>query len=358
MTINSIKPVIVLEGETHLENEKGMKLVVVIPAFNEAETIESVVSRVPRFVPGTTTVDVIVIDDGSTDQTVERARGVGAKVVSHHRNLGSGAAFHTGLRSALTEGADLIVTIDADLQFRPEDITPLVGHLLEHRLDFVSCTRFLESGNCIGIPWIKRAGNQAVTRLVNAIAGSAFTDVSCGFRVYRKTTALRLNLWSTFDYAQETLIRLFRAGFRMGEISLPVRGVREIGESKIAHNVLSYGFRCLSILLYTMRDLRPLRFFGSLAIVFFSGGAFLGLFVLLHWARTGGTHPYTSFLIGSTLGLTLAFIFMTVALLADMIARQGRVTEEIWYLSRMWELESVRRHKSSETVLGGCHRES
>ena len=311
-----------------------MKLVVVIPAFNEEKTVAEVVQRLPKHIRGVNQVEAVVVDDGSADRTAELARAAGAVVVSHGVNRGFGATFHTGMREALIRGADLIATIDADLQFNPEDVRPLVESLLDRKQDFVSCTRFQDPDNYQAIPWIKRWGNRLVTGLVNQIAGTQFTESSCGFRAYRRDTILRLNLWSDFDYAQEVLIKLSRAGFQMGELSLKVRGQREFGQSKIAGNVLHFGVRCAQILVYTMRDLRPLRFFGSIALVLFGAGFFLGVFVLVHWARTGQTFPYTSFLFGSATGLILGFLLAIFALLADMIGRQGCALEEVWYWNR------------------------
>lgn len=323
-----------------------MKLVVVIPAFNEERTIATVVERLPKVIRGIDEIQALVVDDGSTDGTAQRAREAGAGIVSHATNRGSGAAFRTGLREALVQGADVIATVDADLQFNPEDVRTLVEALLDRGLDCMSCTRFLDPKNYLAIPWVKRVGNRVVTWLVSGIAGRRFTDVCCGFRAYRREVALRLNLWSEFDYAQEVLIKLARLGYRLGELSLPVRGRREFGESKIAHSVLRFGMHCASILLYTMRDLRPLRFFGTMALALFAAGVCLGVFVLIHWAQTGGTAPYTSFLFGSATGLILGFLLAVLALLADMIARQGRVLEELWYWNRRALFEPSRQTPS------------
>ena len=229
-----------------------MKLIVLVPALNEEKTISDVVQGVPRDIAGIDQVEVMVIDDGSKDRTAALAREAGARVVSHHKNLGSGASFQTGISNALRLGADVIATIDADLQFNPADIRSLVGHLLDHQLDFVSCSRFLDPENYKSIPLIKRIGNRQVTWFVNMITHRHFTDVSCGFRAYTRDAALRLNPLSEFDNAQETLIILSKGRLRMGEISLPVRGEREYGTSRIAANVLSYGVRCGSILISTL----------------------------------------------------------------------------------------------------------
>jgi len=302
-------------------------IVVVIPALNEEATVGDVVRAIPRTMPGAAVPHVVVVDDGSTDRTVHVAADAGATVVSHKSNLGSGAAFATGRYKAVELGADIICHIDADGQFDPADIPRLVEPILRDEADFVTCTRFAREDLEPEMPKVKRWGNGVVTRLVNWASGGQFTDASCGFRAYTRETAHRLNLFSRFDYAQETLMLLSRSNVRMAEVPLPVRGEREHGESRIANSVLAYGARCFSILMLTMRDMYPIRFFGAIGTFFLAAGFFLGMWVLVHWLRTGNTIPYTSFLTGSALGVTLAVLLYILALLADMVVRQ-RVLQE------------------------------
>ena len=304
-----------------------LKVVVVIPALNEEATVSEVIRGIPREMHGAWVSDVLVIDDGSSDKTAEAAAAAGAIVVKHHRNLGSGAAFATGRHRAVDLGADIICHIDGDGQFDPGDIPTLLEPLLRGEADFASCTRFAQRDTEPDMPRVKRWGNRIVTRIVSWSTGVSFTDASCGFRAYTRDAAHHLNLFSKFDYAQETLMVLSRSNLRMAEVPLPVRGVREHGESRIASSVVSYGTRCLLILLLTMRDMHPLRFFGAIGTLFISIGTFLGLWVLVHWFRTGQTVPYTSFLTGSALGLTLGVFLYALALLADMVARQ-RILQE------------------------------
>ena len=305
------------------------RVVVVIPALNEEATVGDVVRAIPREMPGAVVSHVVVVDDGSTDATVEAATQAGAVAVSHKANLGSGAAFATGRYEAVDLGADIICHIDADGQFDPADIPTLLAPILEDKADFVTCTRFARRDLEPEMPAVKKWGNRMVTRLVNWASGGHFSDASCGFRAYTRETAHRLHLFSRFDYAQETLMLLSRGNVRMVEVPLRVRGVREHGESRIASSVLSYGARCFSILMLTMRDMYPIRFFGAIGTAFLGVGVFLGLWVLVHWLRTGQTIPYTSFLTGSALGVTLGMLLYILALLADMVVRQRALQERM-----------------------------
>ncbi len=322
------------------------RIIVVIPALNEEATIAEVARAIPRQMPGGTVTHVVVVDDGSTDQTASAASGAGAFVVRHGRNLGSGAAFATGRIKAVDLGAEVICHIDADGQFDPRDIPELLAPLLRGEADFVSCTRFGRRDIEPEMPAVKKWGNHVVTRLVNWATGGHFTDSSCGFRAYTRETAHHLNLFSAFDYAQETLMVLSRLNLRLAEVPLRVRGVREHGESRMAGSVLSYGTRCLLILLLTVRDMHPLRFFGALGTISAAVGFFLGAWVLAHWWFTGGTVPYTSFLVGSALFTILGLLLYALALLADMVVRQRIVTERAMFELRLLR-DAVQAESSS-----------
>lgn len=317
-----------------------MKLVVVIPALNESKTIAEVIAGIPREVDGVREVEVVVVDDGSTDDTAELATNAGADTVSHGRPRGVGAAFRTGIGAALQRGAGLIVNIDGDGQFDPADIPELIRPILAGEADFVTCTRFARKDLVPKMPWVKRLGNRVVCAIVNFVTDHKFTDVSCGFRAYSRDTALRLNLFGDFTYTQETFIDLAGKHVRMIEVPLKVRGVREFGKSRVASSLVRYAARSFAIMLRAARDLNPMKFFGLIGLAVFGAGCVLGAFVLSHWLATGRTSPYTQFLTGSAVGLILGFLLLVLALIADMLGRQRRITEELLYLRRK---ESVER---------------
>ncbi len=312
-----------------------MKLVVIIPALNEAETIADVIGAVPARIDGIDSTEVIVVDDGSTDATAERARQAGAGVVGHADNLGVGVAFSTGLDAALRRGADVIVNIDGDGQFDAADIPTLIQPVLSGEFGFVTCTRFGRPDYEPQMPRLRRWGNRMLARLVNrAIWGAHFTDVSCGFRAYSREAALRLHLFGRFTYTQEMFIDLAGKGVRMTEVPLRVRGVRESGNSRVAASLWLYGARAGIILLRAMRDLRPLSFFGAIGLVAFGLGALMGLTVFGYWCATGHTTPIRSVLFGSATFMVIGFLLGVAALLADMIGRVRRTQEEIRYALR------------------------
>src|SRR5438067_307422 len=264
-----------------------MKLVVTIPALNEEKTIAQVVHGVPRKIPGIDEVEVIVVNDGSTDRTADEASNAGALVVNLHNRPGLGKVFGTGFERAMRRGADIIVNIDGDGQFDPADIAKLVQPILDEEADFVTCSRFADASLRPTMPTVKFWGNRAVTSIINWVCGgTCFTDVSCGFRAFNREAAYRLTLFGRFTYTQETFIDLFSKGLRIVEVPLKVRGVREHGKSRVASNLWKYATNSLPIILRAMRDIQPLKVFGGISAILGILGAVTGGFVSV-WDALG-----------------------------------------------------------------------
>lgn len=338
-----------------------MKLVVTIPALNEEKTIAQVIAGIPRNIPGIDEVEVIVMNDGSTDRTAEIASRAGALVVNLVGRPGLGYVFRTGLERAMRRGADIIVNIDGDGQFNSADIKKLVMPLLEDHADFVTCSRFADPALRPEMPVVKYHGNRIVTRIINWVCGGTnFTDVSCGFRAFNREAAYRLTLFGRFTYTQECFIDLFSKGLRIVEVPLKVRGVREHGKSRIASSIWKYATNSLPIILRAMRDIQPLKFFGGISAILGILGLLTGGFVTAWyaigdrvkitegtktvWHTVHRTSPFTSLITVSGALFTLAFLLFALALLADMLGRHRRISEELLYLARR-RIYSTRRTK-------------
>ena len=330
-----------------------MKLVVTIPALNEEKTIADVVRGVPRDIERITETEIIVLNDGSTDRTAALAEAAGALVITLKGGGGLGVVFRTGIERAMRRGADIIVNIDGDGQFNPADIRQLIQPLLKDEADFVTCSRFADPALRPTMPAVKFYGNLIVTRIINWVCGGTkFTDVSCGFRAFTRESAYRMTLFGRFTYTQECFIDLFGKGVRIAEIPLKVRGVREFGKSRIAGSVWKYAVNSLPIIVRAMRDIQPLKFFGGIAMLLFLLGAategFVGGWYLFHSHKTS---PFTSLIpIGGVL-VTLGFLLGVLALLADMLGRHRRISEELLYLARRRIYSNRRTAKASLPVL-------
>ena len=316
-----------------------MKLIIYFPALNEAATIAQVLDSLPDTLPGISEIQKIVIDDGSTDGTAAIAVRHGAKVVRHDRNLGTGKTFVSGVNTAIAAGADIIVSMDADGQFRGSDVAKMVQPIVARRADIVLCTRFGNQQLIGEMAPAKRAGNWALVSLISVIAGRTFTDVSCGFRAFTRDAALRIDIHSDYEYIHESLLNWSRCGMRIAEVSLPVLAERPVGTSRMMSSVLKYAVHSAPVLTRAIRDYSPMKFFGFVSFVTFVVSFLIGLSVFIHWLRTGETVPYTQFITVSVGGVLLSFLLGILALMADLIGRLRFQVEELLYESRKFRAE-------------------
>jgi glycosyltransferase involved in cell wall biosynthesis len=312
------------------------RLLVILPALNEAATIEPVLGRVPRNIPGIDSVEILVVDDGSSDATVALALAAGASVISHGKNRGVGAAMQTGLDEAVRRRVDFAVNVDSDGQFAPEDIPKLLEPLIAGKTDFATASRFIDSALVPVMPAVKRAGNWGMAQMVSYIVGQKFHDVSCGFRAYTRETLLQLVLSGAFTYTQEMLLVLGQKGVRMLEVPMAVRGVREHGKSRVASNLFRYAYRTSSIIFSCVRDFSPGTFFNVSALLLSSLAVCFSAFFVIHRIVAGMFTPHI------WAGFTAAFLFglsfMTFGLgqVAAMVARIRRIQDRELYLLRKY----------------------
>lgn len=319
-----------------------MKLVVQLPALNEEASIGRVLDSIPRRLPGVDEVQVLVVNDGSTDRTAELAQEKGAVVVSHAQNRGVGAAFRTGLAKATDLDADIVVTLDADGQFNPDDISILIEPIQKGKADFVTASRFLDPVLVPDMPAAKRWGNDFMARWVSSITHQRFHDVSCGFRAYSKNAYLRLNLLGNFTYTHEVFLTLAFADVPIVEVPVVVRGVREHGKSRVASNLFHYGWRTAAIILKTYRDYRPLKFFSKIAGLLGITGTLFLLFLLSVKLRTGGLfpHKWAGFVGGAFVGAGM--VVLLVGVMAEMLDRIRTSADEALFRIRRLEADTRR----------------
>ncbi|MEL7626167.1 MAG: glycosyltransferase family 2 protein [Anaerolineaceae bacterium] len=314
-----------------------MKLVILIPALNEAESIASVIKAMPNEIEGVDQVSVLVVDDGSKDDTAALAKEAGATVVSHPYNQGVGKAFNTGLATALEMGADIMVNIDADGQFDPADIPLLIKPIIDGKADFVSGDRFrMADGRLIRPDYmskIKFWGNQRMSDLIGFIAGKRYDDVSCGFRAYSKEALLRLNLTGKFTYTQESFLDLANKGLRIKTLPVDVKYFPE-RKSRVAGSIMKYTFQTAKIIFRAYRDYSPLKFFGYLGLVPFLISLALGIFVIIHYLVTGAFSPYIFVAFAAVYLFTLGILVWVIGILADMFVRIRLNQEQLLYADK------------------------
>ena len=269
-----------------------MNLFVTIPALNERITIGQVVRGVPREIPGVARVEVVVVDDGSTDDTAAEAAAAGATVLTHPETRGVGAAFHTALSYVIERRGDLLVSIDADGQFNPADIPALAEPVIAGRADFSTASRFKDPHLVPEMPAVKLWGNRMMSRLVLRLTNGRYYDVSCGMRCYNRRAMLNLNLMGAFTYTQEVFLNLAFKRLRIEEVPTRVRGHREFGESRVASNILGYAVKTSRIIFRAYRDYKPMRFFGGMCLWLLVPAVLLEIGFFGHYLWTGHFTPY------------------------------------------------------------------
>ena len=312
-----------------------MKLVVALPALNEERTIHDVIQRIPKEMPGITKIIALVINDGSTDKTTEEAERAGAVVVEHGHNQGVGAAFQTGVRWAIQNGADIYCSIDSDGQFDPGDIPALIDPVVSGRAEFTTASRFKDKALKPEMPTVKYYGNWMMSFIISQLCRKRFYDVSCGMRAYSRKALLTLNLVGAFTYTQEVFLNLAFKGIRIEEVPTKVRGVREFGKSRVASNLFRYAYQTLKIIFRVYRDFRPLMLFSIVALILALPGIGMGGFLAVHFIQTGDFSPY-KWLGFSSLGLgLLAGISLHMGLIGDMLVRHRLYLEELLFYERM-----------------------
>lgn len=325
-------------------SSKNAKVVVMIPAYNEAANIGRVIQAVPREIEGVENVRVMVMDDHSSDNTAEVAREAGADYVFRQkRNSGLGANFKKGVDIALGMGADVIVNIDGDGQFNARDIPKLIKPILDNEADMVTCSRFIDTSMTKNMPWAKRWGNKRFSNLISKITGEKFTDTQCGFRAYSREAGLKLNLKGKFTYTQEVFIDLVEKGMRIKEVACEVQYF-EGRKSAISQNtftglVKGYGFKSLGIIAKTTRDTQPLTFFGLPAAIIFLLGFLGGGYSFVYWLIYSATTPVRTLFNVSVFFMIFGAALGILAMIADMMKTIKGTQDEILYRLKKNEVD-------------------
>jgi glycosyltransferase involved in cell wall biosynthesis len=324
------------------KGKRRLSLLVMLPALDEAATIADVIGRIPRKIKGIKSVEVLVIDDGSTDDTADLARGAGASVISHGVNRGVGAAIQTAFTEAIRRECDIAVNMDSDGQFDPSHIVDLIQPILASKADMATASRFKDKALAPKMPFSKRFGNYGMARLVSYLSGGDFADVSCGFRAYSREALLRLVLTGAFTYTQESFLVLAQKGMRIVEVPLAVRGVREHGESRVASNLFRYAIRTSAIIFGSVRDYRPGSVFGSAAAVLFVLSFAAATFFIWHRIVAGQFSPHiwagfvSAFLFG------LGMLIFALGQIALMVSRLRVVQDQQLYILRKLESATMK----------------
>ncbi len=308
-----------------------MKLIIQIPCYNEEAVLPQTLADLPRRLPGFDTVEFLVIDDGSTDRTVEVARECGVEhVVCLNGNQGLARAFMAGLTAAIQHGADVIVNTDADNQYDAADIPRLVAPILENRADIVVGARPIDDiHHFSGVKrWLQRLGSH-VTR---TLSQTDVRDAPSGFRAMTRDAALRLNVFNGYTYTLETLIQAGRSNLRV--VNVPIRVNGPTRPSRLMRSMVQYVWRSVWTMGSAYLVYRPTQVFRLLAAALFGPALVLAVRYLYIAAFLGDGRGHLHSVIASGVLATCGVLLMAAGFLAHLLAINRRLLEEIRYIER------------------------
>lgn len=319
-----------------------MKLIIQIPCYNEAETIHGTIRLLPRNLDGFDQVEILVIDDGSKDGTAEAARLAGADYViclPHHAGLAS--AFAAGLDASLRYGADVIVNTDADNQYEAEDIPHLLAPILSGQAELVVGDRGVATLQSFSP--LKRRLQTAGSLVVSQASGLKIPDATSGFRAMTREVALRTMVLSEYSYTLETLIQ---AGNRkIAVASIPIRTNPPQRPSRLMRGVLHYLRNSSITIMRAYAMYRPLRVFWAIGLILFLVGFGIGVrYLILRYGFDRGTGNVQS-LILAAICLIVGFQTMLIGMVADLIAFNRKILEELLYRARSSEFDQWERRQ-------------
>ncbi len=319
----------------HPGTDLVMMLIVQIPCHNEARTIARTISDIPRRIPGVDAVEVLVIDDGSSDHTSAAAREAGADhVIRHTQNKGLAEAFRSGIDACLGAGADIIVNTDGDNQYAGHCIPMLVQPILDGAADMVVGDRQVQHSPHYS--WIKKRLHAVGTSVIQRLSRTEVSDPVSGFRAFSREAATHLNVVSPFSYTIETLIQ---AGtHHIALTSVPIETNAATRPSRLFKSIPHFVLNSLATTLRIYTMYHPLRMFGYIGIVLGLGGLIpIGRFLYFFLSGDGAGHVQ-SLILGGVLVL-MGFLALLFALVADLVNFNRRLIETTLHKVRTLELE-------------------
>lgn len=322
-----------------------MKLAVVSICKNEEKTVKELIERIPKKIKGVDSIEIIVINDGSTDRTAELAEKSGASVYGDSRSKGLAFRFREVVDIVLEQGFDVMVNIDGDLQFNPEDIPKFVNPIVNNEADFVVADRFTDpktglSRRPINMPIIKYYGNKLGAWLVGKLSNEKFSDVTCGFRAYNQKALYALNINGTHTYTQESFQIIASRRMRIKALPVNVKYFKD-RKSRVVTSVPRYIVISAINILRSFRDFAPLRFFIMLGAIPFIIGLGCLIFMLIYWITAGSFSPYKFVGFSGIYLVTIGMFLWSLGILADMQVRllnnQERTYEELRRLANKFK---------------------
>jgi glycosyltransferase involved in cell wall biosynthesis len=321
-----------------------VKLIIQIPCYNEAETLEIALNDLPRNLSGVDEIEYLIINDGSQDDTVKVAQKWGVHyVVNFKQNKGLAKGFMAGLDGCLRNGADIIVNTDADNQYCAEDIAALIQPILDGRADMVIGARPIDETEHFS--FIKKKLQHFGSWVVRKASGTDIPDAPSGFRAYSREAAMRMNVVNDYTYTLETIVQAGRE--KIAIMSVPVRTNEELRPSRLFNSIWGYVKKSMLTILRAYMMYKPLKCFSYLSCIPLMCGLLIGFRYLYYMmlGRAGG--HVQSLILGCTL-IIIGFLTFMIGLVADVIGANRKLLQDTQYHARKAEYEAIYMQKKRE----------
>ncbi len=304
-----------------------MKLIIQIPCFNEAETLEIALNALPKHIDGIDVIEYLVINDGSKDNTVEVAKNWGVNyIVNFRNNKGLARGFMAGIDACLRNGADIIVNTDADNQYCGDDIEKLIRPILSGDAGMVVGERPIDQTEHFSP--LKKKLQHLGSWVVRKASKTDIPDAPSGFRAYSRHTAMRLNVINEYTYTLETIVQAGRQ--KMAVTSVPIRTNAELRPSRLFHSMFGYVKKSILTIGRALMMYKPLYCFAWLAGIFGVAGVVIGIrFLIFYFSGSGAGHIQS--LILASMFVIIAMMCGVIGLLGDVISANRKLLEEIQF---------------------------
>lgn len=321
-----------------------MKLIIQIPCYNEAETLEIALNDLPKHIEGIDEIEYLIINDGSADDTVQVAKNWGVHyVVNFKQNKGLAKGFMAGLDACLRNGADIIVNTDADNQYCGEDIEKLVRPILEGKSDIVIGERPIDQTEHFSP--LKKKLQHFGSWVVRKASKTDIPDAPSGFRAYSREAAMRMNVINEYTYTLETIVQAGRN--KMACTSVPIRTNGELRPSRLFNSMMGYVKKSMLTIIRAFMMYRPLQFFVSLGSILAVVGVAIGV-RFIYFLAIGQGNGHTQSLILASMMIILGVMTGIVGLQADIIAGNRKLLEDIQYHVRKLDYDGTKERNDDE----------
>lgn len=318
-----------------------MKLIVQIPCLNEEKTLALTVKDIPRQIDGIDKVEILIIDDGSTDDTLKVAKEIGVDhIVIFKNRKGLARAFSAGIDAALKLGADIIVNTDGDNQYHGKDIPKLVKPILDGKADIVVGSRNIDSIDDFSI--IKKKLQHLGSLVVRHFSETAIADTTSGFRAYSRDAALNINIVSPYTYTLETIIQAGKKHMAIVDVSIGTN--RKLRESRLFSSISKYIERSITTIIRMYTMYQPLKVFFYVGGTIFGLGVLLGLRFVYYFFTTSHAGHIQSLILAAVL-MIIGFQMLMLGLIGDIISSNRRLIEDVLYRTKKLELLFTDKNK-------------